>query len=105
MLMADHNPYSAPKSDTIPALTTGRFRWRIIPVGVLGAFGLIFVCGGLFVGFNLGYAIVAGHPLYTPGPDTSFKSLAGTVWCTGIGLSLVLSAWQWMKGRWWHIDS
>ena len=80
---------------------TRRFRWRTIPVGIIGGIGLIFVCMGLFMAVALGYATATGRKLYTPSPDVSAESIAMTIWAIAAGGWLTSSAWMWWRGRWW----
>jgi hypothetical protein len=70
-----------------PTTQAPRFRWRTIPVGIIGALGLIIACGGFVMAFVIGYAMVTGRQLYTPGPDVSFESVIATIW------AIVSGAW------------
>ena len=94
------NPYSTSKTDALEEPPRQRFRWRTLAVGIIGATGVLFVCGGLFMSFVLGYLALTGKPLYKPGPSLSYESCVAAFWCIILGSWLILAARQWWIGRW-----
>lgn len=90
--------HSAPKSSADFA-ERRRFRWRTIPVAVVGGFGLIYVAFGMFGLFLSAYSAIAGRPFFKPGPERAEAAIFGVV-AASAGAWLILAAVQLHKGQW-----
>lgn len=79
-----------------------RFRWRTLPVALIGGIGAIYLVAG--VGSLLYMAITAwtGKPLYEPSPPVGFTRLGFMVAIVVIAMGswLVLTAHQLWKWHW-----
>jgi hypothetical protein len=70
-----------------------RFRWRTVPVALLGAFGGLSLFGGAFSFFVMAYAIWTDRSLYPP-------ALVMGLWGVGCGGLLLTASRLWWVGRW-----
>jgi len=80
-----------------------RFRWRTVPVGILGAFGCISLAFTVFSVVYMLYTSWTKEPMYSPGPPPGFTKEGFAV--AGItafsGAILIMASILWWRGRWW----
>lgn len=96
--LSQYDAHSAPKSSADIA-ESRRFRWRIIPVAIVGGFGLIYSAFGGIGLFLATYSAIASRPFFGPGPEGPEAAAFG-VMAIGAGAWIIVAAVQLQKGQW-----
>lgn len=94
------NPYASPQAEEEGPKRSHRFRWRLIPAGILMAFGGVMAFFG--VAGAIGSCWAMSFPDPTPEIGKLVRELPSSVSLGFAGCIWVYSGVVWWKRRWWR---